>query len=271
VYNRLQLFPAGLDSLLKEKDDAEMRLGYDALMQGLFATGYNMNRHAFAWDESARSHPSGAKEWSGADADLSGATVVLLSGSGKTAMSFAWCLRRNRPQEQQPKTMVAVCSEASKSVCEGSGFYDETVLYGEVEGAKQGLQKAKRVVLIDFGARGSAKENWTNMLASLDTPYKVIGVGAEVKPQTPEETNQMMKKRMGGIIVNANVLREKGIETEGDTYFEQFYGTFDRFKTEGGIPGLKLEWGEGMEAWEKGWTAFCEDKVGANTGLVYKV
>jgi hypothetical protein len=186
---------------------------------------------------------------------------------------------RLRPEGSRPRKVVGVCSERSRAVCGESGFYDECVLYGDVEGAKKKIvddEETKHVVLLDFGARERYRETWNEALSSLpsdrsDIRYTFVTVGGEVKVQGPEEAAETLAQFQSGVLVNASELRERGIETGGDKYFEEFYGAFEDFKKAGGIPGMRLEWGEGMEAWAEGWEKLCKDEVPANVGLVYRI
>ena len=272
IYNRLQLhepLPSSLQ-LTPELDG----LGWDSLLQPLFGTGYNTNRYAFSWTPEHVTHPGGNGEWTAEDADLKGATLVVLNASGKTGLSFAHQVRNNRPKEFQPKELIAVCSKASEGLVKKTGFYDDIVLYDDIQGFKGKIEKggSSRVVLFDFGARSGARETWDASLQQVTCgkglKYTFISVGAEVKVQSAEEIG---KTRFTGntIQVNANELREKGISLAGDRYFEDFLQVFNEFKEGGAFPGVTLKWEQGMEAWEKGWEALCRDEVGADTGLVY--
>ena len=169
VYNRYRIC-APLDEL--EKTKTLDSLGWDALMQSLFATSYNINAYAFAWNEQNRIHPWGTGDWTAEDANLDDATVILLSASGKTSISLAHQLRRNRPREHQPRYVVGVGSEASKALVEKSGLYDRTLLYSEVEAAKELAAGTRRVVLLDFGGRNT--EVWVEALSGSSVPLTFI-------------------------------------------------------------------------------------------------
>ncbi|OAK95069.1 hypothetical protein IQ06DRAFT_297945 [Phaeosphaeriaceae sp. SRC1lsM3a] len=270
VYNRYHLCPP-LDQLIDERGGGIDNLGWDALMSGLFATGYNMNRHAFAWEEELRIHPSGEGEWTGQDADLEGSVVVVLNASGKTGRGFSYCLRQDRPKEYQPKAIVGVGSEASVGVLNESGLYDKVVRNDEAEETKKWIEEqgAKRVVLFEFGSRPGAADAWTAALTASKVPFKFIVIGGEVKVQDPESMKKRMADRGRLTAVNANVLREKGIDVYGEKYFDDFYAAWEEFKRTS--RAMKIEWAEGMEAWRAGWEAFCKDEVRADRGLVYRV
>ncbi|KAF2685578.1 hypothetical protein K458DRAFT_14377 [Lentithecium fluviatile CBS 122367] len=270
IYNRYQIC---LSLAELERTESPDSLGWDSLMQGLFATGYNMNTYAFAWENKHRIHPSGNGEWSAQDANLDHSTVIILNASGKTGMAFAYTLRYNRPSQHQPTKIIGVGSPASKGVLDKSGFYDTVMLNSEDQSAKRLVDESgtSRVILFDFGAREGATDTWRATLSSGTVPFTFISVGAAVKVQHPDEARTHVAQLFERIQVNAGSLREKGIEVAGESYFDRFFAAWNEFKSKGGIPGMGLKWDEGLEAWEKGWEAFCRDEVKASTGLVYRI
>jgi hypothetical protein len=93
-----------------------------------------------------------------------------------------------------------------------------------------------------------------------------------VEPQNAEKAKKRMESRATLNIVNASLIREKGIEVGGEKYFEAFYGAWEEFKRraiESG--GMELQWGKGVQSWEEGWEALVRDEVRASTGLVYRL
>ena len=272
LYNRYQLC-APLAEL--EKSKTLDFLGWDCLMQALFGSAYHLNLCGFAWKDEFRIHPSGQGEWTAEDASLDDATVIVLSASGKTALAFAHQVRRNRPANHQPRAIIGVCSSASKAITTASDFYDRVALYSDDNIVKDAISKDKssRVILIDFGAREGARKTWNATLSSLSPlhSYTFLSVGGEVKVQSIEDIKAQLAANHKTIQANTSHLREKGIKVGGDAYLEAFYKMFDEFKAQGGIPGMNLKWGEGLEALERGWEALCGDKVSAEVGLVYRL
>lgn len=268
IYNRYQV-RAPLASL--EQTVGLDSLGWDSLMQALFGTSYNLSKFGFAWEDGNKIHPSGAGEWSTSDADLRDATVVVLNASGKTGMAFAYTLRHNRPKEHQPRAIIGVGSPASISTIEKSGFYDKAVLNADTETTVGEIENSRprRVVFLDFGGRVGANEAWKTALSSTSIPFTLVTVGGEVETQDPEKARNLFANIASLNLVNASLLREKGIEVGGEKYFDEFYRAFDEFKTK--IVGVQLHWAEGLEEWAKGWDAFVRDEVRANTGLVYRI
>ena len=94
VYNRLTVRPSLAESI-NEQGSAADGLGWDALMEVLFGTGYNLSTYGFAWEDVNRIHPAGKEDWTSEDADLRDSVVVILNAGGKTALSFAYALRQN--------------------------------------------------------------------------------------------------------------------------------------------------------------------------------
>jgi hypothetical protein len=270
IYNRYRIM-APLAEL--EATKSADFLGWDALVQPLFSTAYYLSACGFAWDEKNLIHPSGNGEWTLEDANLDNSIVICLSASGKTGLSFAHQLRHNRPTKHQPQTIIGVGSQASKATTEKSGFYDKVLLYNDAEAAKIFIESnaPRRIVLIDFGARTGATQLWNDTLSSLSVPSIFVGVGGETKPMKPEDIMKMRNSFPNRIQTNANELREKGIAVGGDKNLEEFYEKCDEFKAAGGIPGMELKWGEGMEAWKEAWERLCKDDVRADEGLVFRL
>jgi hypothetical protein len=270
IYNRLQICLPLPD--LQQRPEGLDSLGWDALMQGLFATGYNLSTYGFAWDAEKRIHPSGHGDWTAKDADLKEASVVLLNASGKTARAFAYALRQNRPVAHQPRSIIGVGSDKSVDMIAQSGLYDRVVSNTEVEETKKYIENegAQRVILLEFGSRPGVAETWIQTLSKSDSlSFTLITVGGEVKIQDPEQEKKMWENMAALNIVNASLLREKGIEVAGEEFFRAFYEAWEGFKRS--ISGMRVEWGEGLEKWEEGWEAFCRDEVRADRGLVYKI
>lgn len=270
LYNRLAVW-APLGDV--EKEQGSDGLGWDALMQPLFGTGYNLSTYGFAWEDGLRIHPSGEGAWSAADADVDDALVVVLNAGGKTGMGFAYSLRQCRPEGRRPKTVVGVGSQTSKGLISGCGFYDEVLLYSETEKVKElvAASSFRRILLLDFGSRPGVMVAYTEALSSLSVPLARFFIGGDNRPKKAEDIMKSQVTRGEGVQVNANVLREKGVQVDGEKYFSDFNKAWGEFKKQGAIPGTKLVWGEGLEGWEKGWEAFCKDEVRGDEGRVYRL
>lgn len=125
LYNRYLTLPP---SILSE--EKKQSLGHDALWRVLFETGYLLNPFVFAFTPTERvkpgrdDEPGPVKESSVEQTHIDpNTTVIIFSGSGKTALAFAHELRLGRSVESRPGKIVAVGSEASRSFIEGTGLY----------------------------------------------------------------------------------------------------------------------------------------------------
>jgi len=274
-YNRYLLAPSKA-----ENPAPAAHLGYDSLMQVLFETSYNLNRHAFAWDDVKRVHPMGdatswiasdATSWTASDASLTGATVIIFAASGKTAVSFAHQLRHNRPAESQPAAIIGVSSAASKAFTERTGFYDRVLLYSDPDGAKATAASGAKIVLVDFGARDNAPAIWHAALAPTAAEIAFVGVGGEVRPMSHDEIMAGFAEGagLGRVQANGSGLRDKALEVGEEAYFEEFLKAWAGFKDGGGIPGVTLKWAEGMGELAKAWDELADGKIGPETGLLF--
>ncbi|KAK0704465.1 hypothetical protein B0H67DRAFT_673487 [Lasiosphaeris hirsuta] len=252
-------------------------LGWDAVMGVLFQTGYMLNRAVFAWDGPGV-HPSGGGAWGAAEADLAGAVVVLLAPSGKTGLAFAHQLRRGRPTAQQPARVVAVGSAQSRPFSVQTGLFDEVLAYGDVEsghgvlervwGSGGGQQGDAKVVLVNFGARGDAADRWADALRHSARRFQVVLVGGAPDATTRGELAGRAADPTSGVVqMNAGGLRA----TLGADFFVGQDAAWKEFKDGGGVPGLSLSWGRGIEALQEGWDALAKGEYGPEVGLVYEL
>ncbi|KAH6872653.1 hypothetical protein BKA58DRAFT_149950 [Alternaria rosae] len=280
LYNRYRV--CGPLPQLAGKIEGKDELGWVALMMGPFTVGHNLCCYVFPWQgeeediQKRRINPTGNGEWSAEDADLGGATVVLLNASGKTASCFAYALRHCRSVGCQPDRIIGVGSKASIDAMKKTGWYDNVVVYDDFDSTLKQVKDSgtKRTLLFDFGARPGANANWRSALSSLtpDIPFTLVTVGGEVAPQDPGKAAQRLADRASLNIVNASLLQEKGIDVAGQRYFKDLYAAFEAFWTRArDLEMLKLKWGEGLDGWDRGWELLCRDKVRANVGLVYNI
>ncbi|KAK4038076.1 hypothetical protein C8A01DRAFT_48253 [Parachaetomium inaequale] len=260
-------------------DDKEGR-GWDAVMGVLFQTGDLMNRFVFAWEEGVPAgHPLGDERlpWTEEDADLAGAVVVILAASGKTALCFARELRAGRPKEKQPSKVVAVGSEFSRAFTTGTGLFDEVLLYSDWEdetldlGAELGGEQGK-VVLLDFGARGDAVDRWAKVLEGKCKRLQALVVGGDPMAKERSEMAKRTQDPMSGVAqVFAGGMRDRAIGIVGAAkYFAHQEAAWAKFKADGGVQGLHLKWGEGLDDFSRGWDALDRGEHGPDVGLVYE-
>jgi hypothetical protein len=279
LYNRYRV--CGSSSQLARESEERDAMGWVALMMGPFTVGHNLCRYVFtsragSEGDARRIHPTGNGDWSAEDAELRGATVVVLNASGKTASCFAYALRHCLPIEHQPDSVIGVGSMASTDMIKRTGWYDHVTRYDNFDDTLQQIKHSgtKRTILFDFGARPGANTKWRSALSSLSpmVPFTLVTVGGEVAPQDPEKAAQRLANRASLNIVNASLLQEKGIEVAGEEYFNDLYTAFEAFWMRARDAGmLKFKWGEGLEDWERGWEMLCKDEVRADTSLVYSL
>ncbi|KAL3427174.1 hypothetical protein PVAG01_00683 [Phlyctema vagabunda] len=256
-------------------------LGYDALFRVLFETGYLMNRFVFAWNASERVHPAAEPgqpgvELIGDNSIDSNTTVILFAASGKTALGFAHQLKHARPEGQQPCQIVAVGSEATRSFTQGTGYFDAVLTYDADESTSLqtdlGLDANAKIFVVDFGARGGAADRWAAKLQSLAKQVTIYSVGSEAVCDSPTATLQKLiaRSKTERVQINASGMRSQALVLLGEkAYYEHFLTTWQTFLKTGGIEGLKLVWGEGLDGYAAGWERLSKGKVGPDEGLVY--
>jgi hypothetical protein len=270
VYNRYMLYPP---TTTAEKESQ----GIDALFQVLFETSYLMNRFVFAWDPKELGPLSDADpEWKVEDAQIGADTVILVfAASGKTALSFAHQLKHARPAGNKPGLVVAVGSESSKKFVEGTGLYDKVLKYDADSSdftTELALNPKSKIVICDFGSRDAAAGRWAQKLKETHKNILWMGIGREVVADSPKKTTEKLAASMttSMIQINASALRTQSMKILGEKeYFEGFLKEWTSLKKAGGFHGLRLVWGDGMEAVGKGWEKLYQGEVGPDEGLVF--
>ncbi|KAJ4856340.1 hypothetical protein T069G_09708 [Trichoderma breve] len=267
-----------LETKLDLEADKSSR-GLDSALRVFFETSYMLNRYAFAWDSAKLSHPLGVPlPWSSSDADLANAVVVLLGASGKTALSFAYLLRQSRPAEHQPRKVVAVGSAKSRNFTEATGLYDDLLLYTDISSTddsiatRLGIDANTKVLLANFGGRGTVDEDLHAILTRASKSVITLIVGGDPQGKG-SKLNALTEVPGSGVVVcNASGLRDSGMKSDGKVgYFEGLSQEWTRLKENGGINGLTLQWGKGMEDYIKGWDSLCNGSIDPTLGLVYEV
>jgi hypothetical protein len=202
--------------------------------------------------------------------------VVIFSPGGKTALSLAHQLKHGRPAGKLPHAIIGVGSATSQAFSQGTGLYDKVLTYeadfGDLS-LELGIHPDSSLVILDFGARGNAAARWIAKLHPSYSKLIKVDVGGEVKPDSPEKvTEEFMAKEKGSIQLNASGLRSQAMAILGEKkYFEEFSKEWEAFKAQGGVKGLDLVWGIGMNDLKKGWEDLYKGKIGPNQGLVYKL
>lgn len=255
--------------------------GWDSAMRVLFETSYLLNRYAFSWEEGKQCHPMGIlpspAPWSGRDADLTDAVVLLLGASGKTALTFAYQLRHGRPAESRPGKVVAVGSTASRDFSSNAGLFDDIVLYSDSGNTgvmeRLGIDRDTKTLMVNFGARGEADRDWFAALKAVSDSATALMIGSDPKLNRRSELAALAEKPNSGVVRgNASTLRDSAMAIDGQAgYFEGLEEDWARFKGQAGALGLKLHWGIGMQEFRDGWDGLCAGTVDPTLGLVYEV
>ena len=273
IYNRYVAFAPGETEKLP-KDF----LGWSSLMMTLFETSYTLNKSVFAWEEKNLAKPTSTNpSWTLEQANLTGSIVIVLAASGKTALSFAHQLRNARPTDVQPLRIVAVGSDASRGFAEDTGFYDQVLNYNEPIArlaSTLGIKSDTKMVLCDFGSRGNTFRTWLTALKPTCRDIIPLGVGSEPKVLPKEELIKNLTElaAMGRIMVNASDMRDQSMKNVGEEkYFQDFLAEWKAFVFAGAIPGVSLEWGEGMGAMGKVWDLYCSGEAKADKGYVFEM
>ncbi|TFB05116.1 hypothetical protein CCMA1212_002417 [Trichoderma ghanense] len=275
IYNRYLPYPPETN-LMADK----LSRGLDSVLLPFFETSYLLNRYAFAWDSAKRTHPLGLPlAWSSDDADIANAVVVMLGASGKTALSFAHQLRQSRPLEQQPRKLVAVGSAASRSFTEGTGLFDDVMLYADASSAtdasiaaRLGIDANTKVLLVNFAGRGTVDEDLHSILKRVSKSVIVLIVGGDPQGGGSKLGALTEVPGSGVVVCNASGLRDAALETDGTApYFENLQHEWSRFKERGAVQGFKLRWGKGMEEYTQSWGLLCNGGIDPTLGLVYQL
>lgn len=197
---------------------------------------------------------------------------MLLAASGKTALSFAQQLRHTREPGSGPLKIVGITSSAATAFVQGTGFYTAVLSYDDLQQPQKVLsaisstapQSPKRILLCDFGARGTVTEDVHRLLQQgAEVPITTLGIGFEARAYTPEELSEMGARaaRLGLVQLNSSGLRSRAMEILGEeTYFADLSARWSEFKEGGGVPGLNTRWGQGMvgeDGVEGVWNRLC--------------
>lgn len=271
IYNTYQITAA---SVSNDRDDR----GWDALMRPLFGTSWMLNNFVFDPTGTRTIHPLGMDlPWMHEDADIKGATVILLAPSGKTGLAFAQQIRRGRAEGDRPARVLAVGSGESRAFTLGTGLFDDVLGYDDytslpgVIGGGDG--KPKKVVLINFGARGDAADRWADALRPACERLRIILIGSDPSATQPSTLLALAVQPGSGVTrSNAGGQRERVKLLLGvDKYEEELEAAWKAFREDGAIKGLSLVWGRGIDEFKEGWDVLAKGGNKSNVGLVYEL
>ncbi|KAK6084269.1 hypothetical protein SCUP515_01383 [Seiridium cupressi] len=273
VYNRYMVYPASLKEDIERKSDA---VAMDASVKVMFETAFLLNRYAFSEIPENVVHPAmqASEPWGQAQADLTGATIIVLAPGAKAALAFAFELTHGRKAAKVHR-VIGAASDHSKTFVEGTGLYGEVVsTSASPSDVLSGLRvgKDEKVMVIDFGARAGAGKKWFSEVQQTHSKTTIISIGAELPGSSQAEILKAVQEGgPGAVTPNASDMRERAISKVGEKqYFEGLNNEWEAFK-EGGIRGFSFKWGEGMEGVKKGWDLLCAGNVASEQALVYKL
>ncbi|CRG89254.1 hypothetical protein PISL3812_06290 [Talaromyces islandicus] len=302
IYNNYEVQPL-ITSSVKNPSDLT-NLAWQALFRPVWQTGYLLNEYVFSRKTTTSQlhsqmepiHPLGINvSWSQEDADLSGALLISLSASGKTARIFAYQvfkrLEGSRPVKfvqitQAPDLIDSVGSKM------GSGLPSDAISYGDLQQALSDGKKVpswlptntpKKVVILDFGGRDSSLECLLQVVSKYypqESPnLMILQVGSQQKIYKSGELQKSGEEftRLGKIQVNTSGIRDAALRAIGSkAYFESLAPVWDSWldSSHSIMPDIRMVWGDGVSGEtgiEQGWTRLSRGEVGAQEGLVYRL
>ena len=271
TYNTFELHAA---SAVSSEDSQAL----DALAKPTFRLGYLFARYTF--NPSRCVHPSSSDvEWRPADAELKNAVIVLAAATSKSALSLAYMLQRP-DQASKPARVVALTSKASASYALATGWYSDVVTYDEAERIAQLGINGRKVVIIDFGAREEAAQRALAAIREHATKTQFLIVGGEQKKDAIKFTDEVVETAIqagmilvhtGLMIENAEKVLGKGGNAGEAKLNEEYDRIWGEFKQNGGFPGMRITWGNGLDEYVETYKKMCEGEVRADTGFVFKM
>lgn len=138
--------------------------------------------------------------------------------------------------------------------------------------------KCQKIMLCDFGARANTAKDWLTALRTsplcVDKEVMWLGIAGATKPLSHEEIVKIAGENaaLGGIQVNASGMRDAAMSQVGEKrYFEELLEAWDDFKVRGGVSGLRLKLGKGMEHVGRAWKMICDGDMKPDEGLLFKI
>ncbi|KAI1470595.1 uncharacterized protein F4812DRAFT_456605 [Daldinia caldariorum] len=265
LYNHYFVCPEGIEHAIAGKADV---IAYGALFRVMHLTAWIMAEFMFSPD------PKQSVNLTPEQADLTDATVISFAPGSKVGLAFAHALRQRTASK--PARIVGAASEHSQAFVKGTGFYDavEPTSADPVEVASRlGVSKKDgKIVIVDFGGRNHVQWKWAEALVSAYPRVQFVSVGAEVsEPSAAIAPGGKPPAGLDIAQVMADTQQNQAIEKVGEVeYWTRNDAAWDTF-WKAGIPGVKLVWGEGMEAVKDAWDRFARGEVSSEEALVFKV
>jgi hypothetical protein len=283
-----------------EKDFAPESSEYSRLWKAAlfpaWKSGYILNKFVFASypeDPVVSSMPSRVTAWSKADADLSNAVVITLGSRSKTCRSFVHQLATNRAPGTGPVALVEVSSTREPTVPISKWHFQQRVVTYDDASTKTTLQEiaglgGKKVVILDFGGRGTALEHISSFFQELSPAIKVIiiGIGSghgKVFSKDDLQARMDRSSKLESLPMNATDIIDAVIDKIGEEKtYELIHREFHRVTSEqqkttdgtaNAFLGMELDVREGTrgEGVEKVWSQLCAGQATGETACVVKL
>lgn len=276
LYQRYILAEANLsvDSLKDEKIFEKLCYGTLAVWEG----GYLLNKAVFG---PPAVHPLGAGQWSSEAADLSGAVVISLSGSGRTARSFTDNVFHERQAGTRPLAFLAITSNANANVFRNPPIPTQIVPYKDMtsDGTFAWISKHKpsKIVVVDFGGRDNAFDTLFPALQKgfPEASVMAIGVGAEAKSHDAEYVTKFAARNeiADRTMMNTTGMRDAMMEALGEVeYFRGQEKAWQDFIDRDCVGDMAIDVGRGIagdSGFERGWADLCVGKLPGDKMKVY--
>lgn len=297
--HRAQVMPLYSRYFEADQDFAPGNSDYSRLWKAAlfpaWKSGYILNKFVFASypeDPVVSSMPSRVP-WSKANADLTHAVVITLGSRSKTCRSFVHQLATNRAPGTGPIALVEVSSTREPTVSVAQWPFQHRVVTYEDASTKTSLQeiaelKATKVVILDFGGRGTALEHINGFFQELGPAIQVIliGIGSghgKVFSKDDLQARLERSSKLESLPMNATdiidaVIDKIGEEKTYDLIHREFYRvTSEQQKhtdeTDNAFLGMELDVREGVrgQGVEKVWSQLCEGQATGHSACVVKL
>lgn len=282
LYRRFVLADAMLSaaSLDDEKAFAEMARRANVRVQ--HEAGYLLNAAVFG---ESPVHPlgEGAGKWSAEDGDLSGAVVVSLSGSGRTARCFTDSIFHERRTAAGPLAFLAITSNSTVNVFRQPPIPTKLVAYSEMTSNDTftwiASHTPSKIVVVDFGGRNNAFDTLFPHLegAFPEVSVMAIGVGVEAKTHTADDLGKFDQRNglPNRTMMNTTALRDAMMKRLGEEeYFRGVEEAWRSFLERGCVKDLVFSVRQGIEGrsgFEGGWEELAQGKLRGDEARVYRV
>ncbi|OTB08265.1 hypothetical protein M426DRAFT_317379 [Hypoxylon sp. CI-4A] len=265
VYNRYFVLPESIGKEIENKTDG---IAYDALVRVMHLTAYLMTEFMFPED------PKQSVYLNPEQADLTDATIINFAPGSKVGLAFTHLLKNER-NATKPRRVLGAASDYSRDFVRNTGLYDDVVSTSSDPLdllSRHETPKDQKVVIYDFGGRAGVARKWASAIKAAYPKVQFVNVGIEISdPSVALSLPSSDPKGIDVSQVNAGDLLVRAMGKAGEVeYFKGLNASWERLR-EQGFKGLKVNWGEGMEAVKDGWDRLARNEVQSDEGLVFKL